>query len=59
MKRLIMINGTMGVGKTTVCQNLKKLGADSLPAFILMIDSLFNCFFYGLVKIGNNILGVL
>lgn len=54
-----MINGTMGVGKTTVCQNLKKLGADSLPAFILMIDSLFNGFFYGLVKIGNNILGIL
>ena len=25
MKRLIFINGTMGAGKTTVCQELKKL----------------------------------
>ena len=25
MKRLYLIGGTMGVGKTTVCQNLKRL----------------------------------
>ncbi len=27
MKRLVIVNGTMGAGKTTVCRELKKLAA--------------------------------
>ena len=31
MKRLYLIGGTMGVGKTTVCQNLKRLLPNADP----------------------------